>query len=457
VSHPRYFVPHAASPAEAVQPDPAAVVHAMDAFRLQAGYVGEQEWIVCTDIAGNVHVLPASEREHLPASTKAQLTHHELASGRTPRRISASELFLFLVELVEHPTDAEGANDPVYLYGTLMGPWPSASPMRVPGQLTVTRGDLLAGLVQGAPDAFQYVQDPESKTAPRSYHALLPGDRAERIAEGRGLVLAYPAVPPELQAHNVANDPLVATILREALDQLQEYAREHGGPKAIAEMEVPVPSRLMAIAELESRGYEVKGDMATLRRNHPGLVNRLAEWLRAEKVKVPREATTPEFLELARRALEVLPGWPSDTERALRALVRPGNGAPPKPGFIPPVAAAQPLPTQRVIPPRPPPSPARPNDWMQDFLDAHTPPGGKKKAKLTRASEVTPPPRRAISTPKQASSSKDWMGDFTPGPSAPPEHKPPSPSTPPGPKRREPSAPAGNPAKKPDWMSDFED
>jgi hypothetical protein len=457
VSHPRYFVPHAASPAEAVQPDPAAVVHAMDAFRLQAGYVGEQEWIVCTDIAGHMHVLPASERDLLPASTKAQLTHHELVSGRTPRRITAVELFLFSVELVEHPEDAEGANDPVYLYGTLMGPWPSASPMRVPGQLTVTRGDLLAGLVQGAPDAFHYVQDPESKTAPRSYHALLPGDRAERIAEGRGLVLAYPAVPPEMQAHNVANDPLVATILREALAQLQEYAHEHGGPKAIAELDLPVPSRLMAIAELESRGYEVKGDVATLRRNHPGLVNRLAEWLRAEKVKVPREATTPEFLELARRALEVLPGWPSETERALRALVRPGNGAPPKPGALPPIAAPQPLTVQRVIPPRPPPSPARPNDWMRDFLDAHTPPGGRKKAKLTRASEMTPPPRPAISTPRQESSSKDWMADFTPGPSAPPEHKPASPSTPPAPKRREPSAPAREPAKKPDWMSDFED
>ncbi len=457
MSHPRYFVPHATSPAEAVQPDPAAVVHAMDAFRLQAGYVDAQEWIVCTDIAGNVHVLPASERDHLPPSTKAQLTHHELASGRTPRRILAAELFLFSVELVEHPADAEGANDPVYLYGTLMGPWPSASPMRVPGQLTVTRGDLLAGLVQCAPEAFQYVQDPESKTAPRSYHALLPGDRAERIAEGRGLVLAYPAVPAELQTHNVANDPMVATILREALDQLQDYAREHGGPKAIADMDLPVPSRLMAIAELESRGYEVKGDVATLRRNHPGLVNRLAEWLRAEKVKVPREATTPEFLELARRALEVLPGWPSETERALRARVHAGNGAAPKPGPIPAVTAAQPLPTQRVIPPRPPPPPARPNDWMQDFLDAHTPPGGKKKAKLTRASEMTPPPRRAIPTPKQASSSKDWMADFTPGPSAAPPPKPPGPSAPPAPKRREPSTPTKEPAKKPDWMSDFED
>ncbi|MGZ3461579.1 MAG: hypothetical protein ACXU86_24070, partial [Archangium sp.] len=164
MSPPRYFVPHAASPSELVRPDPTAVVHAVDAFRLEDALLGEQEWLVCTDIEGHVVALPASERALLPASTQAQLTHHELTSGRTPRRIAASELFLFSVELVEHPADAEGVNDPVYLYGTLLGPWPSDSPQRVPGQLTVTRGDVLAALVHGAPEALRYVQDPESRT-----------------------------------------------------------------------------------------------------------------------------------------------------------------------------------------------------------------------------------------------------------------------------------------------------
>jgi hypothetical protein len=433
VSHPRYFVPHAASPAEPIRSEPSAVVHAMDAFRLESGHLGEQEWLVCTDIEGNVLALPASEREHLPSSTRAQLTHHEVASGRTPRRIAAPELFLFLVELVEHPADAEGVNDPVYLYGTLVGPWPGSSPMRVPGQLTVSRGDVLSGLVHGALDAFHYVQDPESKVAPRSYHALLPGDRPERLTEGRGLVLAYPAVPAELQTHNAANHSLVANILHDVLTQFQENAREQGGPKALAELELPVPSRAMAIAELEVRGYEVKGDVATLRRNHPGLVNRLAEWLRAEKVKVPPEASAPEFLELARRALAALPGWPTDTERALRALVRPGNAATPRSGILPSVAAPQPAPVQQRIPPRPPQGPVRPSDWMQDFLDAHTPPGGTKP-KITR-SRATPSPNRATPALKQVSSSADWMNDFASGP----------------------SAPAPGSAKKPDWMSDFED
>lgn len=450
MSHPRYFVPHAASPAEPVSSDPSSVVHAMDAFRLETGHPGEQEWLVCTDIEGNVLALPASEREHLPPSTRAQLTHHEVASGRTPRRLAASEFFVFLVELVEHPADAEGVNDPVYLYGTLVGPWPGPSPMRIPGQLTVSRGDVLSGLVQGAIDAFHYVQDPESRVAPRSYHALLPGDRPERLAQGQGLVLAYPAVPAELQTHNAANHTLVASILHDVLTQLQENAREQGGPKALAELELPVPSRAMAIADLEMRGYEVKGDVAVLRRNHPGLVNRIAEWLRAEKVKVPPEASASEFLEIARRALDALPGWPSDTERTLRALVRPGNATAPRPGIIPPMAASPSDPVQRQLPPRPPQAPTRPSDWMQDFLDAHSRPGGAKP-KIS-GSRAKPPPRPAAPAPKQTSSSSEWMNDFASGPSTPPSAKKSSPA-----KRREPAAPASDSAKKPDWMSDFED
>ncbi|MGZ3461311.1 MAG: hypothetical protein ACXU86_22705, partial [Archangium sp.] len=254
---------------------------------------------------------------------------------------------------------------------------------------------------------------------------------------------AYPAVPPDMQAHNAANEPLVANILHEVLTQLRNQAREHGGPKVLGELELPVPSRLLAIAELEARGYEVKGDVATLRRTPPGLVNRLAGWLTAEKVKVPPEATAPEFLELARRALDALPGWPSETERVLRARVRPGNGAPPRAQLPSAMVSQPPAPVPPRIPPRPPPAPARPSDWMQDFLDAHARPGATK-AKLTR-SRTAPAPRQAASSPQPADTSPEWMSDFTSSP-------------PPARQRREPSAaPASAPAKKPDWMSDFED
>ncbi|MFP2925340.1 hypothetical protein ACLESO_09000, partial [Pyxidicoccus sp. 3LG] len=323
MSHPRYFVPHAASAAEPVRSDASEIAHVVDAFHLEAPHLLEQEWIVGIDALGNVHIVPASERSRLPAATLAQLTHHEVASGRTPRRIAAAELYFFAVELVEHPSDAEGFNDPVYLYGHLSGPWPGDAPMRVPGQLTVTRGDVLAGLAHGAADAFHYVQTPESPSAPRGYHALLPGDRPDRLAEGRGLVLTWPVVPPELQVGNASNGPMVARMLHDVLTQLQDDAHANRGPAPLARMELAVPSRAMAIADLEMRGYEVKGDVAILRRNHPGLLTRMAEWLRAEKVKIPPEAGAPGFLDIARAALTALPGWPTETERVLRARVRP--------------------------------------------------------------------------------------------------------------------------------------
>ncbi len=448
MSHPRYFVPHAASAAEPVQSDAAAIEHVVDAFRLEAPHLLEQEWIVGIDSVGNVHIVPASQRDLLPAATRAQLAHHEVASGRTPRRLAASELYFFAVELAEHPSDAEGFNDPVYLYGHLSGPWPGDAPMRVPGQLTVTRGDVLAGLVHGAADAFHYVQTPESPAAPRGYHALLPGDRPERLAEGRGLVLAWPTVPPELMTGNASNGPMVARLLHDVITQLQEDARANGGPEPLARMELPVPSRAMAIADLEMRGYEVKGDMAILRRNHPGLLTRMAEWLRAEKVKVPTEAGAPGFLDVARQALTALPGWPSDTERTLRALVRAGGGAPVSRSVPIPMAPAAP----RPLPPRAPPKPPRPDDWMRDFLDAHASshPGGAQP-KLTRTKPAfTPPPAPAKpGTPS-------WMADFgasTPASPPSPRREPPPAKTPPA-KAPSPSPSAG---KKPDWMTDFED
>ncbi|WP_342376074.1 hypothetical protein NVS55_33080 [Myxococcus stipitatus] len=429
---PRYFVPHASTPPERIHSDASSVVHVVDTFHLDSQHVLEPEWWVGLDALGGVHVVPASERGLLPASALAQLTHHEVASGRTPRRIAASELFFFSVELVEHPADAEGFNDPVYLYGRLSGPWPSASPQRVPGQLTVTRGDVLAGLTQGAADAFHYVQTPESSTAPRGYHALLPGDRPEVLAGGRGLVLAWPSVPPELQVGNASNGPMVARMLHDVLTQLQEDAGGNQGPEALLRMELPVPSRAMAIAELELRGYEVKGDVAVLRRQHPGLLTRMAEWLRAEKVRIPPEATAPEFLELARQALTALPGWPTETERVLRACVRAGGA--PRLATPSPPRATSPAPP-RPLPPRAPPAAPRPSEWMEDFLGEHA--AAKPRAakpRLTRALPTPPPPAKA--------GMPSWMEDF---------------SRPPREAAVAPTKPAPAPAKKPDWMSDFDE
>jgi len=478
VNHPRYFVPHAASAAEPVQSDASAVVHVVDAFRLEAAYLVEQEWLVGIDAVGTVHVVPASQRDMLPAATRAQLTHHEVASGRTPRRIAASELYFFAVELVEHPSDAEGFNDPVYLYGHLSGPWPGDAPTRRPGQLTVTRGDVLSGLLHGAVDAFHYLPTQEDPSATRGYHALLPGDRPEVLAQGRGLVLAWPAVPPELQVGNASNGPMVARMIHDVLTQLQEDARANGGPAPLAAMNLPVPSRAMAIAELEMKGYKVKGDVATLSRNHPGLLTRMAEWLTSERVRVPKEATAARFIEVAYHALEDLPFWPTETERVLRALVHPGSG-PPRPRSSPrpstpaapsatrPQVSTPPVPdAPRPLPPRAPPQPPRPDDWMKDFLDEHAAArSGKAKPKITRTKPVTPESMKNLKDFLDAHAAKPpggatpgapaWMKDFG---QAPPPEAAPSKPPPPARKHKKPSkAPKPASGKKPDWMNDFEE
>ena len=121
VNPPHYFVPHASTPAELVRPDASALVNVVDAFRLEMAYLGEREWIVGLDAVGQLIAVPGGERGQLPASAQAQLAHHEVTSGRAPRHIAASELFFFSVELVEHPTEAEGAHDPVCLYNFFGG------------------------------------------------------------------------------------------------------------------------------------------------------------------------------------------------------------------------------------------------------------------------------------------------------------------------------------------------
>lgn len=444
VSSPRYFVPHAASPVEAVPCDAAEVVHAVDAFRLEPAYLGESEWFVCTDVVGQLQVIPGSERAHLPASVQAQLAHHEVASGRPPRRLAATELYFFSIELVEHPADAEGFNDPVYLYGTLTGPWPGPNAQRMNGQLTVTRGDVLAGFAHGASDAFHYVKDAESRDAPRAYHALLPGDRADQLAQGKGLVLAWPAVAAELQAHNVANGTQVASVLHAVLAQLQADARANQGPPALASLELPVPSRALAIADLELHGYEVKGDLATPRPTKGGLVGKLSGWIHDTSVPVPREAPPPEFLELARRVLPMLPGWPTETERTLRTHVRAGTLSPSKPSASTLSPGTTEVHTTAPTPPARPPLPPRmrtrpvgSSEWMKDFLDAHGKPGGAQPH-ITRL-QPKPEPRPA---PQVAKSS--WTTDFVKATPTPPAQ---------GQQEASPSPPG----KRPDWMRDFED
>lgn len=111
------------------------------------------------DGLGHLRTLPCEDRGTLPAGLQSELAFHEMSGGRPTRLLEAGEVFLFNVQLLEQPPGSPGWNDPVYLYGTLYGPPPGGTDGRtagVEGQLMVTRGDLLDGLVRGAAHAFRY-------------------------------------------------------------------------------------------------------------------------------------------------------------------------------------------------------------------------------------------------------------------------------------------------------------
>jgi hypothetical protein len=373
VAYPRYFQPAASGPAPDVPPHDAAVAQVVDAFALR-----DADWLVGVDPLGRL--LATDDEARLLPGAHAALVNAELQQDAR-RRVEASELWLFDLKAVENPPDEPGPNDPVYLYGTLYGPLPVARGLALPavhGQLVVTRADLLEGFVQAERWGFRQ-PSVRGTPGPLCRHLLLPGDREEALAERRGLVLAYPMMPPEVAVESPGNESAANLVLREVLAALVEELRVK--PKG-------------AFARMLAR---------------PG------------PLEMPETGSFPEHLALAGRALEALVGWPSAKALALRSAVVKSTSR----AVIstPTHEPARPLPRiERVW--RPPSAPA--DDWMQDFLRAHRKPGGRAP-RVTYAAPPTRDPARAEwrqdfahaaareeqePAPKPSPGRPDWMKDF---------------------------------------------
>ncbi|MBL8739433.1 MAG: hypothetical protein JNK04_00015, partial [Myxococcales bacterium] len=303
---PRQFVPRAGSPEVPGEPNPLA--HIIDAFTLESRHVRATEWIVGVDFMGTLLAYPADALGSLDSAARAELAYGEV-SCRPRRTIYAEELYLFDLQLVEQSSDAPGTNDPVHLYGALQGPFPAArdgAASLIEGQLTVTRADVFAGLAGGAGHAWRYGSSSETAVG-RCLNMLLPADRSEEIAAGRGLVVAYPLLPPDLWMPAPANEVLVSQIL---FDLLAALRKDLGGEDA---MRLPVPNRSAFIAELEGQGYTVEGDVATRRTTGTGLRRVLASvaaTFAGDKVTIPPEGKIDQFLAIAANALAKIDGWP---------------------------------------------------------------------------------------------------------------------------------------------------
>jgi hypothetical protein len=323
---PRYFTPRSGAESHPASP---GVVHALDVFILHYGSTAV-EWIVGLDRGGNLGAQRLDPFDALPANLRSQIAFHEV-SGGARRVMGLDGLFLFEMRLLEQAPDCPGVNDPVYLYGSLVGPLHARSvdgapPIhRTEGQLTVTRGDLLAGLVAGAGWSFHCPDGNRGKMA-RTLSLLTGADLIDTVRAGHGAVLIYPLLGVDADVYSMApgNEEIVSRILYDLLFAWwKDVARE--SPPAHRDAEgLPVPSRPQHERQLVRQGFEIKRDMAV--RPKDGWAGALPGSLGEDRRRLPMEGDTDDFLDLAAEALARSSDWPSPSVLALHQAVRGPSG-----------------------------------------------------------------------------------------------------------------------------------
>gem|GEM_PF-2403330 len=402
------FVGSAGAPRDKVLDDPALVEDIRCIVRLR----GDRELVIATELGGGIRVF--QNRECLAQRARSQLSFHDVASSRV-LEIDADELYIFDLQTLEMLPDAPGLNDALYLYGAMRGPHPArldGPEAPVDGQLTVTRADLLAGLIAGHANAFCYAPDQHGS---RCIHALLPGERADQIAAGRGIVLALPLVPGWMLDSPVPNDLVVAQILHDVLRALRTDGLGADAPP------LPVPDRAAFERQLVAAGWRIEGDEA-VRAKGRGIIGSLLKG--EERRRLPRQGTVDELIEEAKVALSKIPGTPTPEAAALqRRTTR--SIAPPPVANTPHVPVTAPTPSV-VVPPSAAPRPRVESDrteWMKDFVDAHRSP--------SRPAPIVSTPASVVSSAAKPS----WMDDFD---------------------GSEDDAPDPEPARRPDWSKDFD-
>jgi len=401
MERPRFFI---ASEHSDDPPAPSEPAFVLDSF-VHVASGKAVEVLTGLDALGSLGLWPLDARDERLSSLQAHLTHAEVATPARRKIESATDgLWLFALELVEQLPDAPGANDPVYLYGTL---WPADDPSAPgqSGQLTSTRGDVLRGLVEALRWAFLYPPDPNERT-PRAFHLMLPGDRADAIAAGRGLVLVYPAMDPGLLLEHAGNELQILQIFHDLLAALYKDAdrvrprHPDDNPEPL-----PVPDRQAFLDDLEGHGWELDAasGSATQRGDDGGFFKSL--FGSKTRIKLPAQATIEDYTRRARAELARLASWPSPASEALFARVAPWTGtiASPRAPMPTPTAPKAPAPPASASPTAGPRRAAQ-GDWMKDFVAAHTP----ERPQLTPVRPAAP----ARTDAPRRSGRPDWMKDF---------------------------------------------
>jgi hypothetical protein len=397
----RFVTSSTSEPRDAVVDEAATIEDVRVVVRLR-GAAGIQELVVATELGGGVRIVPL-ERDRLPQRARAQLAFHEVAAGARTLDIAADALWVFDLQVLEQLPDAPGANDPLYLYGPLRGPYPQRLGEKVAsvdGQLMVTRADLLGGLVDGVGTAFTYA--PEEK-GHRCIHALLPGERAEAIDGGTGIVLALPLAPAWNLDAVLPNDLVVAQLIYDVVSAVHIDL-------GMGETNLPVPSRAALEEKLVAQGWRIEGDQAVRPKSKSILGSVFGG---SEKQQLPREGSLDELVAFARAALAKMANVPTAEAAAIaRRAGRLATGPRipqrlPLPAAPPPPPATKPsaVPRPRVHTPK--------SEWMKDFVEQHRVPSRPAPKVSTPARVVAP-----ASTPA-------WMDDFAEPTKPETESKPP--------------------------------
>jgi len=439
-------------------------VHAIDSFFLGGRHVVEREWLVTIDAAGCLKAISDEELSDLPQEVQQDLAFNEVIGSAANRSMDGVEFYIFHLEALEQPPETPGLNDPVYLYGTMYGPFPAASEESyrgIQGQLTVNRIDLLAGVVNSSPYSFHY-QTGSSGSTQRCFNVLLPGDREEEIMRGKGLVMTYPLMPGDIGLGDPWNEFLVSNLIYDMLSALKDDIEKEKVNHPLKDMTLPVVSRFSFEKELESRGYVIKGEVAmrqpgaaggalpnllpdVLSKPLPSAITNAIGKIIKDKFTLPPEGTVDEFIAIARKALERLPGYPPPRAKALQSRVRPASvearagttrktAAPPRPIKTPAGNISSQQPSKK----------AKRSEWMNDFITTHREPTGSNETRLTNLSTVAASAKQAAAR-KPANKAADWSNDFN-------QQNTPA-------KKKEEKSRESQPKPseaKPDWMKDFE-
>ena len=391
---PRYFVPRSGSQ-EQVSGEPPPIMQIIDSFLIGASHLLEMDCVVGVDTLGDLQLCGRSAVSQMDEILQGQLTFNELSCQSGRRILSLTRFYLFAMQLLEQPGDSPGINDPVYLYGKLFALYPNAAnTVGVEGQLTVTRADILHGLAESAKYGFTYaVGTNHSALATRCFHFLAPCDNESDLNKGAGVVIVYPLPTAELAATDPSNELTIKQMLFDVLQSLKKDLQANNVPSKLCNLELPIPSRQSLEMNLEARGYKVKGNLAQRAMSASSgsapldnVLSNLYGKLSRDRLDLPAEGSLDDFLDITRKTIQSIKGWPPEKNKMLARLCRSAT-----PDEI--ARASQTIESETLRVPKTPQRPASmlkneelsrafvksdarvcnsgPPDWMKDFMKAH--------------------------------------------------------------------------------------